>query len=160
MRPEIIETSERKVIGVSTTMRHGEYHKIQELWQQFMPRLKAVKARSSMELIALQEFPEGTNTATLSDYIIWACAEVLNFNEIPEGMMSLVIPAGTYAVVAHKGMDASKTYRQFMSEWLINSGYGVDTRPHFQVMGAKYKNGSPDSEEEFYIPIKRITEVN
>ncbi len=41
-----------------------------------------------------------------------------------------------------------------MTEWLPNSGYKIDDRPHFQVMGKKYKNGSPDSEEDFYIGLK------
>ena len=41
-----------------------------------------------------------------------------------------------------------------MTEWLPNSGYEIDNRPHFQVMGETYKNGSPDSEEDFYVPLK------
>ena len=71
-------------------------------------------------------------------------------------MQSFTIPGGLYAVFQHKGMDAGATYQYIMNQWLPHSGYAIDHRPHFQVMGAKYKNGSPDSEEDFYVPIKQL----
>jgi len=30
----------------------------------------------------------------------------------------------------------------------------LDNRPHFEVLGEKYKNGDPESEEEIWIPVK------
>ncbi|MEP1984886.1 MAG: GyrI-like domain-containing protein, partial [Maribacter dokdonensis] len=39
-------------------------------------------------------------------------------------------------------------------EWIPNSEYQLDGRPHFEVLGAKYKNNDPNSEEEVWIPIK------
>jgi len=30
----------------------------------------------------------------------------------------------------------------------------LDDRPHFEVLGDKYKNADPDSEEEIWIPIR------
>jgi AraC family transcriptional regulator len=30
----------------------------------------------------------------------------------------------------------------------------LDNRPHFEILGEKYKQGSPDSEEEIWIPVK------
>jgi AraC family transcriptional regulator len=33
--------------------------------------------------------------------------------------------------------------------------YFLDDRPHFEILGDKYKNGDPDSEEEIWIPIKQ-----
>ena len=32
--------------------------------------------------------------------------------------------------------------------------YTLDDRPHFEILGEKYKNQDPDSEEELWIPIK------
>ena len=69
-------------------------------------------------------------------------------------MISKVISGGLYAIFIQKGMNAGATYQRIMSEWLPNSGYKIDDRPHFQLMGDKYKNGSPDSEEDFYVPIR------
>jgi len=37
---------------------------------------------------------------------------------------------------------------------LPNSDYELDNRPHFEILGKKYKNNSADSEEEIWIPVK------
>ena len=34
------------------------------------------------------------------------------------------------------------------------SKYSIDNRPHFEIIGEKYKNNDPNSEEEIWIPIK------
>lgn len=156
MYSEIVKCLERKVVGFSTKMGKDEYFKIPELWQKFMPRKKEINNLSPEEFIAIQQFPKETTLENILDYTIWACVEVLNFKDIPKGMSSFIIPAGEYAVFLQKGMDASKTYQMIMTEWLPTSGYTIDDRPHFQIMGETYKNGSPDSEEDFYIPIKPI----
>ncbi len=38
---------------------------------------------------------------------------------------------------------------------LPNSEYELENRPHFEVLGEKYKNNDPNSEEEIWIPIKK-----
>jgi AraC family transcriptional regulator len=43
----------------------------------------------------------------------------------------------------------------FFSTWLPDSEYRLDVRPHFEVLGEKYKNDDPESEEEIWIPIKK-----
>ncbi len=65
-------------------------------------------------------------------------------------------PSGLYAVFIHKG-DAStapKTFEYIFGTWLPNSEYLLDNRPHFEILGEKYKNEDPNSEEEVWIPIK------
>ena len=156
MHPRIIKCTERKVVGFLTKITKDEYFKIPQLWQKFMPRKKEINNINPKEFIAVQQFPKETTIENIVDYIIWACVEVSHFKDIPEGMSSFVIPAGEYAVFLQKGMDASKTYQSIMTEWLPTSGYTIDNRPHFQIMGEMYKNGSSDSEEDFYIPIKPI----
>jgi AraC family transcriptional regulator len=61
-----------------------------------------------------------------------------------------------YAVFIHKG-PASKgpeTYNYIFGTWLPGSDYILDSRPHFALMGEKYKNDDPASEEEIWIPVK------
>ncbi|TQE66329.1 GyrI-like domain-containing protein [Leptospira noguchii] len=41
-------------------------------------------------------------------------------------------------------------------EWLPNSGYKLEHRPHFELLGSKYKNNDPTSEEEVWIPIVKV----
>ncbi len=157
MSPKIINFTTRNVVGISTKMKPDEYFKIPQLWQEFMPRKKEIENINSEEFIAIQQFSEGTTINNIEAYTIWASVEVSNFKEIPKGMASFEIPAGKYAVFLQKGMEASKTYQSIMNDWLPTSGYAIDDRPHFQIMGKTYNNGSLDSEEDFYIPIKSIT---
>ena len=155
MTPKIITVSEKKVIGMQSSMHHGQFGNIVALWKRFMPNRKAITNTVNDEFIALQDYSDFNNFEALFD--IWGCVEVSNFDNIPEEMKAFSIPEGKYAVFLHKGMYASKTYQQIMTEWLPNSGYMIDDRPHFQVMGEKYKNGNPDSEEDFYVPVKPIS---
>jgi AraC family transcriptional regulator len=137
---------------MQSTMRHGEYQSIVALWKKFMPRRKELVNSVNDEFIALQVYSDFNNFENSFD--IWACVAVSTLDDIPQGMKSLIIPEGEYAVFLQKGMDAASTYQRIMTEWLPNSKYKIDDRPHFQVMGEMYKNGSPDSEEDFYVPIK------
>ena len=156
MHPKLIESSQINVIGLSTRIKLHEQHKIVALWKQFMPRKRELDNCVSEKLIAMQVFSLDKNGDPKQDFDIWACAEVDDFNSIPQNLKKFTIPSGKYAVFLHKGTDARLTYENIMSKWLENSGYAIDDRPHFQVMGEKYKNGSHDSEEDFYIPIKSI----
>jgi AraC family transcriptional regulator len=48
---------------------------------------------------------------------------------------------------------ASAFFQHIFSEWLPNSDYRLADRAHFEVLGEKYKNNDPSSEEEIWIPI-------
>ncbi len=154
MQPKIVTLTEKKVVGMQSKMLMHQYENIIKLWESFMPKKHELKNTINQELIAIQDYPDFGNLET--SYNIWACVEVSNLSTVPSDMKGFTIPKGEYIKVLHKGMDAGKTYQRIMTEWLPNSGYTIDDRPHFQVMGDKYKNGSPDSEEDFYIPVKNV----
>ena len=86
----------------------------------------------------------------------WAALEVSDFKVVPEGMETLISPHGLYASFIHRGpaSDGPITYGYIFRTWLPASAYQLDTRPHFAVMGEKYKKDQPDSEEDIWIPIK------
>jgi AraC family transcriptional regulator len=72
-------------------------------------------------------------------------------------MQSLLVEEGLYAVFNHVGdaVKARETFGYIFGVWLPNSEYQLGNRPHFEILGEKYKNSSPDSEEEIWIPIKK-----
>jgi AraC family transcriptional regulator len=154
MNPTIISIEERKLIGKKSQMLQHQFENIVALWKQFMPKKHLIKNTINNELIALQVYSDYGNFKIPFD--IWACVEVSNLEALPEQMLSFIVPEGLYAVFLHKGMNAGATYQRIMSEWLPASGYAIDDRPHFQIMGENYKNGSPDSEEDFYVPVKKV----
>ena len=70
-------------------------------------------------------------------------------------MEKFILPGGLYAVFDYKGSsDASYIYQYIYGIWIPNSEYVLDARPHFEVLGEKYKNNDPTSEEEIWIPVK------
>ncbi|RZJ50385.1 MAG: AraC family transcriptional regulator [Flavobacterium sp.] len=157
MEARIEIATEKKLIGKHITMSFLE-NKTFELWSSFMPRRKEIKNQIGTDLYSLEVFTPGhfDEFDPNENFEKWAAVEASDFNEIPEEMEDLIIPSGLYAVFIHKGdqSEAHKTYHSIFVEWLPNSEYTVDDRPHFAVMGEKYKKNDPDSEEEIWIPIK------
>jgi Uncharacterized protein conserved in bacteria len=85
----------------------------------------------------------------------WALIEVANFDHIPNEMMAFTLPGGLYSVFLHKGSSTdSSTFDYIFRQWLPTSDFLLDTRPHFEILGAKYKNADPNSEEEIWIPVR------
>ena len=80
--------------------------------------------------------------------------EVGDFHLLPDGMDTLIIPDGQYAVFDYKGLSTNPAIFQYIfSKWLPQSGYLLNDRPHFEVLGHRYKNNDPNSEEEIWIPV-------
>jgi AraC family transcriptional regulator len=71
-------------------------------------------------------------------------------------METYILANGLYAVFQYKGLSSGSAafYQYIYSDWIPNSEYQIDNRPHFEVLGEKYKNNDPTSEEEVWIPIK------
>lgn len=158
MNPSIKTLPETNLVGMRVQTNFID-NKTQELWRIFMPKKGDIVGKVSDELYSIEIYSdlsyfERFNPA--SDFEKWAAVQVANFEDIPIGMKSLVIPTGLYAVFPFKGKDseAPAMYQYILGTWLPSSVYKLDPRPHFAVMGEKYKNNDPDSEEEFWVPIK------
>lgn len=131
-----------------------------DLFRNFMPRRNEVLHRSSGDVFSAQVFPGNFNFQQFDisrTFEKWAAVEVHQTGKIPAGMEVLVIPAGLYAVFLHKGpaSEGERTFRYIFAEWIPNSEYEIDDRPHFEILGAAYKNNDPESEEEVWIPIRK-----
>lgn len=129
-----------------------------ELWSTFMPRRKEIKDVIGQELYSIQIYPNGfyNNFDFAREFEKWSCMEASQKDEIPAGMELLQIPTGKYAVFIFKGsnVQAPDFFKKIFYEWLPSSAYELDQRPHFEILGSRYKKDSPDSEEEVWIPIK------
>jgi AraC family transcriptional regulator len=153
IEPKLLELMPKKLVGINLEMSLAD-NKTQKLWQTFMPRLSEVENRVGTDFFSLQVFPENhfRNFSPTNRFTKWALVEVSGFDTIPSGMESFELEGGKYAVFHLKGMDMS-IFQYIYGEWIHQSEYSLDNRPHFEVLGEKYKNGSPDSEEYIYIPI-------
>jgi AraC family transcriptional regulator len=153
MQPRIEIIAKKKLVGYHLSMSLAD-NRTYELWSRFMPRRKEIVNVVSEDLISMQVYEEAFSPH--AGFQKWAVAEVTDFENVPEGMDTFVLPAGMYAVFFYKGTPAGfgKTFEFIFRTWLPDSGYELDERPHFEVLGPRYKNNDPESEEEIWLPVK------
>ena len=157
MNPRIEKLKEKKLIGHNIKMSLSN-NKTGQLWGQFAPRIKEIKNRTSEDKISMQIYPPMyyNQFSPNTEFEKWATVEVKDFENIPSGMKSFILEEGLYAVFDYKGSSADHSIFEYIfSKWLPNSNYEVDDRPHFEVLGSKYRNNDPESEEEIWIPIRK-----
>ena len=157
MKPRIETLSEKKLIGKRITMSLSN-NKTAELWKSFMPRRKEIQNCIGTNLYSMQIYDPlyFSNFDSNADFEKWATIEVTYFDKVPDEMEAFTLIGGLYTVFSHKGdaSSAPKTFQYIFTTWLPNSDYLLDNRPHFEILGEKYKNNDPTSEEEIWIPIK------
>ena len=157
IKPRIETLPGTKLVGKRIKMSLAR-NKTRELWQGFMPHRAEIPNVIGSELYSVEVYdnPKVFESFSASiEFEKWAAVKVSGFEAIPGGMERLVLPQGLYAVFNYKGKgsEVAKTYRYILGTWLPSSGYHLDDRPHFAVMGEKYKNEDPNSEEELWVPI-------
>lgn len=159
MEPRIETLAEKKLIGKRLGMTLSE-NKTYDLWRGFMPRRGEIKNALTNELFSLQVYDQSFDFKDFNKdapFEKWAALEVTCFDVIPDGMETFILKGGLYAVFIHIGAASTgpKTFQYIYGTWLPGSGYLLDERPHFEILGEKYKNEDPASEEEVWIPIKK-----
>ncbi len=157
MEPRIEIIQEKKLVGSSIKMSLTD-NKTGWLWGNFMPKLKDIANQVGQDKYSLQVY--GSDYFSSFDpnreFIKWALVEVPDFDNIPTDLEAFTLKSGQYAVFIHKGDSNAfyKTAQYIFGVWLPNSAFELDDRPHFEVLGSKYKNNDPASEEEVWIPVK------
>ncbi len=155
MNPTIKTFPTAKFIGKNLSFTYENYRAF-ELWSSFMPRRKEIQNVVGSEVYNIQINPKDFDFKSSTPFVKWAAVSVTSFNYIPDEMETLEIEEGLYAVFNYKGdqSNAAAFFNSIYTEWLPSSGYQLDSRPQFEILGEKYKNNSPESEEEIWIPIK------
>ena len=165
MHPKIIKFSEKKVMGFSANFesvfstRYNGFQIIPSLWDRFLTRLPDISESVDKiywgicdPLTAIQAQIQS------SEYSYMACVEVENFNSIPAGMLTKIIPTGQYAVFTHRGkldkLEYTLTY--IYKEWLIKSGEKQRIGPgsYMERYDERFKIASDDSEIDIYVAIE------
>ncbi|MFT3827602.1 MAG: GyrI-like domain-containing protein [Chitinophagaceae bacterium] len=149
----------KKLVGKHLTMSFTN-NRTGELWRSFMPERKLIANKVGSELYSMQLYAEDhfKNFDPAATFEKWAAVEVTDHSTVPPGMETFILPGGLYAVFLYKGLPAegAKAFQYILGTWLPVSGYVLDSRPHYELLGEKYKNDSPDSEEEIWIPVKPV----
>lgn len=155
--PRIEKLAEKKLVGHKLKMSLVN-NKTAPLWGRFRAAISAIKNRVTEDKISMQIYPPSyyENFSPEHEFEKWATVEVDHFEDLPSGMEAFTLKEGLYAVFDYKGSSADTSIFQYIFwEWLPNSAYQIDDRPHFEVLGANYKNNDPNSEEEIWVPVRK-----
>jgi AraC family transcriptional regulator len=159
MNPKIVNTEEIKIIGLSIKTNLKD-NKVPQLWQDYMKRDREVKNFVMPEIylgVCINEsdksYKEFTAETAFTEIVGKA---VKNFDHIPQGMTTKVVPAYKYAVFTHKGAlnTLGDTYDYIYGTWLPKSGMSFGDADDFELYDGRFKMGAPDSEMDIYIPVK------
>ncbi|MFC4632882.1 GyrI-like domain-containing protein [Dokdonia ponticola] len=157
--PEIKLTTEKIIIGLREVMSLSN-NTTPMLWKKFGPRRKEIIDTTCVGSYSIQVYDEKFTRGEFlptTRFEKWAGVEVVAKDKVPLGMEVLTIPAGKWAVFQYQGMATQfyKMAQYIYEEWLPNSEYKLDHRPHFEYMPPDYLGPMhPDAKEEVWIPIK------
>lgn len=156
IEPIIKTIADKKLIGKKLRMSL-QNNLTPKLWGEFMPQRKEIQNGLNANLFSMRIYDNITDIGNPSaEFNKCAAVEVSEVDSVPEGMEILVVPAGSYAVFNYKGLSTDGSiFRYIYGTWLPNSDYVLDDRPHFEILGEKYRNNDPNSEEEIWIPVKQ-----
>lgn len=152
--PIIQEVEAKRLVGKSQMMSLVDF-RVEELWNSFLPI--SIKNTLSADLISMTIYQSSyfIDFDPSAEFEKWAAVEVSEFEDVPADLKTFVLPKGLYAIFHYQGLSSDNSiFRYIFDEWLPNSNYVLDARPNFEVLGEKYKNNDPGSEEDIYIPIK------
>lgn len=128
------------------------------LWKDFMPRRNEIGNAMGADLFSVCIYPTDffSSFDVTKKFEKWAAMAVHSLVEIPSGMEVLTLKEGLYLTFIYKGLekDYPPVFMDILNNWLPKNGYQLDDRPFFEILGDKYKNNTPESEEEIWIPIK------
>ncbi|MEI8203954.1 MAG: GyrI-like domain-containing protein [Bacteroidota bacterium] len=149
--------TDKKLIGKRLKMSLSN-DRTYELWHDFMPRRNEITNKKNSDLICMQVYDPTLDFNDFSpetEFEKWAAIEVSDFDAVPEGMETYTIKAGLFVLFTFKGtqLEFSDLYRYIITKWLPTTEFKLDQREHFQILGEKYKNNDPNSEEKVFIPL-------
>jgi AraC family transcriptional regulator len=155
IQPRFESLKEKKLVGKYVTMSLAN-NKTFDLWRSFMPERMKIQNRISNDMISMRVYSELLQLKNIEQqFEKWAVVEVSDFDNVADGMKTFILKEGLYAVFDYKGLNTdNRIFIYIFNEWLPNSNYELDERPHFEVLGEKYRNNDPESEEEIWIPIR------
>lgn len=131
-------------------------NRTRKLWTSFGPKIKNIENRKGEQRFSLQFYPKDyfQYLDPTKVFTKWAAVPVVEEKE-QNGLRLLILEEGLYAVFDYSGIPGDPSIFQYIyQEWLPKSDYKLAGRPHFEVLGPRYQNGSIESEEEIWIPIE------
>lgn len=162
IEPEFYEQPRMTLVGLRTIFYSVDSEKnnigaqLPPLWQAFLPRLHDVAYAVPDRCYGVVR-QEGENSDRLEYH---AAVEVTHVDALPLGMVSLEVPAATYATFAHRGpaQHVDRTVSYVYSTWLAQSGRRHTYGPDLEIYGAEYHPTNENSVFHYAIPVTLETD--
>ena len=153
MEPEIVTRSEAKVVGIARQYQEEDLN-METLWSAFRPNVSQITNRVGDDAFGIyEEYHERENGVGFS-YI--CSGEGADFNDVPEGMITRIIPAHLYAAFRHEGPISSlpETLKYIWGSWLPKSDFEYVEKPDFELYAPASQPENPDKTLFLCIPIR------
>lgn len=149
MDGKILNIEGFKAIGI-TYIGKNENGEIPSLWDVFNSRFREIKGVSAPMLCYGICEDEGDSECSM---VYTASTQVDSFENVPEGMVTKVVPSGKYLVYTYTGAlkYLGQFYCRIFSEWLPASGHEIDSRPQLELYDDRFMSSG---EFDIYIPVK------
>jgi AraC family transcriptional regulator len=155
-QPRFVTANDITLLGVSRTapIRELDYAKV---WETFFAKYSKTQHVGKHPYCGVSYAPEGANRDkdSLAAYFVGAPAE--SFTGGTEALERHVIRGGAFAVFTHRGPveEIHKTYAYIYGEWFPSSGYQSGDSDMFEYYDERFKDNSPDSVVEIWVPVKK-----
>ena len=156
--PKIIDFPETRLIGarVRTSFVND---RTSELWRAFRPAASTIIGRIGGESYSVKVYDGSYSFSQFdpaAEFDKWAAAAASDEVPVPDGMESLIVPAGNYAEFIHVGpaSEAPVIFGYIFGEWFPASEFELDQRPHFEILPEGYDPFSTDATERILIPVR------
>lgn len=151
MDPNIITKPAFKAVGMNYQGK-GNGEEIPQLWADFMNRWEEINYRLD------NKTSYGVTTyfdmETLA-FEYMACLPVQKIDDIPEGMVSVEVPEGTYAEFTTSLSTMKEDFDYAYRTWLPQSGYIRPNTPDYEEYDSSFNGEDPNSKFKFYVPLEK-----
>lgn len=160
-QPRIGEKPELKVVGYEAAFIHAlspeatNLQVIGLLWDRFIGRAARIPNRIGDAMFGVIYGRPETERTHPHELQYIAAVPVSATDEVPEGMVAWIVPAGTFAVFIHRGpiRTIGETVSAIYRDWLPQSAYQHAETADIELYDHRFCPDGADSEMEYWISV-------
>lgn len=149
--PEIKTLSGLLLAGLSRNFKNSNNAAIPGQWQEFAPRIGHIDGQ-----VGETAYGVIYNMDDDGNHEYLCAVEVASFEDLPNDLARLRLPAQRYAVFQHDGhvSEIQATCKAIWNEWLPTSGHEPADAPFFERYTHRFDPDSGYGGLEVWLPIK------
>jgi AraC family transcriptional regulator len=147
MTLKTVERPVQTVVGLQIRTRPMSPD-IPALWPKFVPRIDEIANPAEPNV----SYGVMRNDGPTLEYA--ATVSVTSASRIPAGMVSIVLPAGTYAFFSYPLSGLGKGFGEIHNQLIPASRFEQGDGPFFERYDEKFDPRNPQSAVEIWIPVR------